>query len=211
ETGQRREAEARGKDADHGSRLSIDHDRFSEKRRFTAEALRPETMADEGESRRVWSVLSAPERAAQRGTNAENLEEIRRHRGLRDPLRVESVLSSERHAARANGGESLEPRRLAAKADHLRARDPRFRYAHPIEAVPEHYQPRRITIAEVCEQDAIGDGEYRCARCDTYRQGEYYDGGVAGRPCQRRQRISRIAHGAFDPGAAARLVPLLVI
>ena len=73
-----------GQDADHGDLLSVEWNRATDHLRITAELPSPERVADHGDGVRSGSIFPGQESAAERGRDAEEAEEVRRH-----PCRVE--------------------------------------------------------------------------------------------------------------------------
>ncbi len=193
-----RHQERRGQDADDLGATPVESDESSDYRRIRTEAPLPEAVTDDSGRRspcRTGRHVLRSEAAPQDGSDAERVEEARRHLQSIDALDGISVHRQVEEALGV-GLEALEGLALPLPVDEVRRRDIAAIETEPLHAVPDAHQPGGLVIRQRAQEHSIHDAENRRVGPDPERQRGHRHQGEARLPEQIPRCVAQVLQHA---------------
>ena len=201
--------------ADDPHRRVVDLHGAADDRGIAAEARLPEAMREDGNRRRIRTIVLRREETAVQRTHAEQREELPRHDLDVQPRRFADA--RERHGAAAPRREVLEGAAFALPVHPVGGGVPAARAARLDGAhlelrhvLVDHHQLVAVRIGQGPQQELIDDGEDRGVAADTEREREHDGGGEAGTLAQAARHVTHVAHQAVEPARRSDVVTLFL-
>ena len=197
------EGEARRHHANHLGRLVAEENGPADDTRIAAEASVPETVAEDGDARRVRTVVICGDDASEQRADAEQREELRRHHLRLQARRISGL--GQRQRRRAPGGEPLDRAALGLPVDPVRRRHRQVaaRRVNPlagldVEGFVDGDQPVAARIRQRPQQQLVDDGEDGGVAADPEPQRQDDGGREAGALAQSACHVPHVAYQIVD-------------